>query len=103
MGADKSGTRLMLGDQVRAENWVLITHGGFYTPAHHDGEGFSTYVFVNCGAKIWAIKEPSLPTPTPTVEELYQAFDDLTGPNKKKYYGVHGVSGTIVLEPGDAL
>jgi hypothetical protein len=92
--------RAVLQDQPASQNWLLLTHGGFFTYCHHDAEGNCTFVIVNSGAKIWAIlaEEGEIQSR----EDLYASVDQLLGP-QKSVYGTHGVAGTIVLEPGDIM
>jgi hypothetical protein len=97
-----TGPIVVSHDQIRSENWVLVTHGGAYTALHHDAEGLATYVAVNCGAKIWV---PSRPKPNAKIvynEDLTLACDDLFAKDLKRSTAKRS-AGSLLLEPGDVL
>jgi hypothetical protein len=103
IGQETIGPRVVLEDQVRTSGWVLAAHGGFMTHFHHDAEGFGTFIINNCGAKIWALSEPHLETPTTTREDLYKKFDMLVLQDEPDVALKHNVAGTLLLEHGDIL
>jgi hypothetical protein len=40
-------------DTMRARAWVLMSHAGVYSGAHHDAGGKCTWIQVVHGAKVW--------------------------------------------------
>lgn len=52
---DLVGPQLVRYDNWRSQAWDLMSHAGFLTYPHHDANGLCTYIFAQCGMKIWAI------------------------------------------------
>lgn len=51
---DLIGPQLVRYDNWRSQAWDLMAHAGFLTYPHHDANGLCTYIYAQCGMKIWA-------------------------------------------------
>jgi hypothetical protein len=95
------GPTLCHYDMWRKQNWEILTHGGFVTFPHHDAAGLCTYVYVESGAKLWAIFRPYITGEPPREWDLRQSMDAMWSP--QGYKKPFNQAGTILLEPGDIL
>ncbi|EJD46654.1 hypothetical protein AURDEDRAFT_164477 [Auricularia subglabra TFB-10046 SS5] len=41
-------------DMLTPLEWYLMAHSGYYTRDHHDSCGYCTYIWVQCGVKLWS-------------------------------------------------
>lgn len=90
-------------DILKSMIWDLFTHAGFVTYAHHDANGFGTYMFIRDGCKIWAILRPKVPSTHTTISQLLDILRKIVRPAPAMDYTELVDTFTIFLLPGDVL
>lgn len=91
------GLKEVDSDMIDPLSWFLAAHAGYYTSSHHDACGFVTYVWIQCGVKIWSWPRPrnrAFQSRNEAVQNVLNHFSE--GIVTDKWYRVR-------LEPADVL
>ncbi|KAF8954159.1 hypothetical protein BDZ97DRAFT_1766523 [Flammula alnicola] len=95
-------------DFQNSRSWVLLHHAGFHSYAHHDAAGYSSWVQVLDGDKLWVFLRPlslmSCKTRQDYQEDMSPYLETDCGP--EGFYGsesqrivIHASAGDIIVQP----
>jgi hypothetical protein len=98
------GAHIVLADQIAAQDWMLLTHGGYFTEIHCDGSALCTWTRIDVGCKIWAFHDVKTTIPPTSRQDWWNEIDDMFAQygNHEKYCP-EGLVATVVLERGDLM
>ncbi|KAG9009877.1 hypothetical protein FRB90_008107 [Tulasnella sp. 427] len=74
LGWDRSTAPFSHSDNLRTHSWMLWGHPFSYTLLHHDTLGFSTFVTVSKGVKLWFVLEWTV---RPTASDWFRRYSNL--------------------------
>ncbi|KAF8954170.1 hypothetical protein BDZ97DRAFT_1928679 [Flammula alnicola] len=95
-------------DFQNSRSWVLLHHAGFHSYAHHDAAGYSSWVQVLDGDKLWVFLRPLSLMSCKTRQDYQEAMSPYleTDCGPEGFYGseserivIHASAGDIIVQP----